>query len=234
MHILKRSAVLLLLAVIALAVRGRIARTSAADSEDITWGAIDPTWSPDSRALAFSLFGSIWRVPAEGGEAEQITTSPRYHAHPAWSPKGDRIAFIRGNVPAGRIPNISGTLALVDIATGQEREIRTPFPVAGTLAWSPDGSKLVCGLRGDTGNVLLHEIPVDGGEARQMHLMPQSARSTSPWIDVAWDAKHNEVFFTGERLSATQIATAPQIWSIKAGGPPIFVQLPITRYRRED
>jgi TolB protein len=234
MPILKRSAVLLLLAVIALAVRGRIARTSAADSEDITWGAIDPTWSPDSRTLAFSLFGSIWRVPADGGEAEQITTSPRYHAHPAWSPKGDRIAFIRGNVPAGRIPNISGTLALVDIATGQEREIRTPFPVAGTLAWSPDGSKLVCGLRGDTGNVLLHEIRVDGGEARQMHLMPQSARSTSPWIDVAWDAKHNEVFFTGERLSATQMATAPQIWSIKAGGPPIFVQLPITRYRRED
>src|SRR5207247_1439900 len=91
MHILKRSAVLLLLAVIALAVRGRIARTSAADSEDITWGAIDPTWSPDSRTLAFSLFGSIWRAPAEGGEAEQITTSPRYHAHPTWSPKGDRI-----------------------------------------------------------------------------------------------------------------------------------------------
>src|SRR4030095_13954054 len=70
---------------------GRGAR--AADSENITWGAIDPAVSPDGRRLAFSLFGSIWQVAAEGGEAEQITTSGQYHAHPAWSPAGNRIAY---------------------------------------------------------------------------------------------------------------------------------------------
>ena len=82
--------------------RDRFARISAADSENITWGANDPTWSPDGSRLAFTLFGSIWQVPAAGGEAEQITTSSGYHAHPAWSPRGNRIAFIRGPAPGGR------------------------------------------------------------------------------------------------------------------------------------
>src|SRR6476469_10196744 len=82
----------------------------AADSENITWGAIDPAWSPDGRRLAFSLFGSIWQVAAEGGEAEQITTSANYHAHPAWSPAGGRIAYVAGNAPQGSVPRIAGRL----------------------------------------------------------------------------------------------------------------------------
>lgn len=48
----------------------------AADAEDITWGATDPTWSPDGTCLAFSLFGSIWQVSAKGGVAEQVSTGP--------------------------------------------------------------------------------------------------------------------------------------------------------------
>src|SRR5213594_930850 len=105
------------------------ASTSAADSETVTWGATDPTWSADSKRIAFSLFGSIWQVNADGGEAEQITTSQGYYAHPAWSPAGDRIAFVRGGAPAGRIPNVPGNLAVVEVATGRERDVRTPYPL---------------------------------------------------------------------------------------------------------
>src|SRR6476659_2791425 len=83
----------------------QIKPASAAESDSTTWGATDPTWSPDGARLGFSLFGSIWQVSADGGEAEQISSSPGYHAHPAWSPKGDRIVFVRGDPPAGRIPN---------------------------------------------------------------------------------------------------------------------------------
>ncbi len=94
---------------------------SAADRDTTTWGANDPTWSPDGQRLAFSLFGSIWQVSAEGGEARQVTTSPGYHAHPAWSPKGNAIAYVSGPPPAGRLPNISGKLMVVDLAGGEER-----------------------------------------------------------------------------------------------------------------
>jgi len=49
--------------------------------ESAAWGAMDPTWSPDGSWLAFTLFGSIWRVPAAGGTAEQLTITEGYHGH---------------------------------------------------------------------------------------------------------------------------------------------------------
>src|SRR5215471_8890416 len=78
-------------------------KAAASARDSATWGANDPTWSPDGKRIAFTLFGSIWAVDAQGGEAVQISTSPGYHAHPAWSPKGDWIAFINGNPPAGTL-----------------------------------------------------------------------------------------------------------------------------------
>ncbi len=89
---------------------------TASEADPSTWGAADPTWSPDGKQIAFTLFGSIWVVDAEGGDARQVTASEGYHAHPAWSPKGDFIAFINGSAPAGRLPNISGRVKLVQVA----------------------------------------------------------------------------------------------------------------------
>jgi Tol biopolymer transport system component len=225
-----KSSHLTLIAVLVLAgvgLRDRLPRISAADSEQFTWGATDPTWSPDGSRLAFSLFGSIWRVSAAGGEAEQVSSADGYHAHPAWSPKGDLIAFVSGPPPAGRIPNISGKLMLVEVSTGREREIATPQPVSGTLAWSPDGTRLVCGLLVPNAGSLLHEFRIADGAVTALQQRPQRY-PVANWVDVSWSAKTDELFF------ATQRESAPQIWSIRAGRPAISVQLPLTQYRRED
>jgi TolB protein len=215
------------LLVIAVLLRDRLSDIRAADSESVTMGATDPTWSPDGSRLAFSLFGSIWQVPVAGGEAIQITTSGAYHAHPSWSPKGDLIAFVNGGPPAGRIPNISGRLTVVEVATGREREITTPYPVSGTLAWSPDGTRVACGLLVQNAGSLLHEIPIAGGPAVPLQQRPQR-QSAATWVDATWSAKSGELFFAAQREEA------PQVWSIRPGRPPISVQLPLTRYRRED
>lgn len=207
--------------------RDRIERASAQDSERLTWGATDPDWSPDGSRLAFSLFGSIWQVSPEGGPARQITTSAGYHAYPVWSPKGDRIAFVRGDAPAGSAPNVAGRLVIVDLATGQERELSTPNPVAGTPAWSPDGARIVCGLRVPDAGCLLHEIDVADGKIRQIQFRLQRSPVGS-WVNAAWNPKDNEIFFSAQRIGA------PQIWSTPAGSPPIMIQMPLTSYRLED
>src|SRR5262249_6633294 len=184
--------------------------------------ATDPTWSPDSQRIAFSLFGGIWQVNADGGVAEQLTTSPGYHAHPAWSPAGDKIAFVRGGAPAGRIPNVPGSLAVVDLATGRDRDVRTPYPLIGSLAWSPDGRKLVCALRMPNASAELHEIDMETGAATDIQTPLQWSRgAVIPWVDVAWNPKRHEIFFSAQR------GPAPQIWSMTPAGPPIAIQMPL-------
>ncbi|MCP5110772.1 MAG: hypothetical protein GY953_08060, partial [bacterium] len=205
--------VVVLLALVA-GMRERTLSTQAADGETITWGATDPTWSPDGARLAFSLFGSIWEVAREGGTATQITDGPGYHAHPAWSPKGDRIAFVSGRMPRGRIPNISGKLAVVDVRTKKAREISTPHPVASTLAFSADGSKVVCGLQVPNSGSLLHEIDIDTGGVRRLQQRPQRG-AAGGWLDVDWSGANNEIFFAAQRYGA------PQIWSMPAADVPI-------------
>lgn len=200
---------------------------SAAESDPSTWGASDPTWSPDGKQIAFTLFGSIWVVDAEGGDARQITASAGYHAHPAWSPKGDFIAFIAGSAPAGRVPNISGRLKLVNVSTSEERDIATPFPTGGTAAWSPDGERLVVALRIPNQGAFLHEIPIRGGNARQLQSMPQR-QGVGDWLDASYSRDGREIFFSGTRRESGQI------WSIPSGSPPIYVQLPLTAYRAGD
>ena len=211
--------------------------TSAAEGDHTPWGATDPTWSPDGAKLAFSLFGSIWTVSAQGGPAEQLTTDSGYHAHPAWSPTGSHIAFVNGPLPAGPLPNISGRLTLVDVSTRQERAIETPYPTAGTPTWSADATRVVCALQVPQTGALLHEIPVKGGHPRALQQRPQRGL-VSGWSDASWNAKNDEIFFTGIRSNAVQNGSqqlgAPQVWSIPAKSSGILVQLPLTRYRLTD
>jgi dipeptidyl aminopeptidase/acylaminoacyl peptidase len=219
--------VLLALAVAALWQAGRRA-TRAADADNTTWGAVEPAWSPDGASLAFSLFGSIWQVDAAGGEARQVTASAGYHANPAWSPRGSQIAFLKGGAPRGRLPNVGGTLVLVDTATGEEQTIQTPLPVAGTLAWSPAGDRIACALRTPDA-ALLSEVSIPGGTVTRLQPPPQGPASPiSAWSFAAWNPKRDEVFYTAQRVGV------PQVWRLRAGGPPIAIQVPLTRYRPED
>ena len=64
-----------------------------------TMAQTDPLWmrfpaiSPDGKTVAYSYKGDIWTVPANGGQARQITTNPAYDAYPVWSPDSKQIAF---------------------------------------------------------------------------------------------------------------------------------------------
>jgi TolB protein len=54
--------------------------------------------SPDGKWIAFVAPGplgyqQVFRVPASGGSAQQVTFDPSNKTHPAYSPDGARVAF---------------------------------------------------------------------------------------------------------------------------------------------
>ena len=63
--------------------------------------AATPLWlrdvqiSPDGTEIAFCYKGDIYKVPANGGTATQLTTQTSYECSPVWSPvtgKGNLFA----------------------------------------------------------------------------------------------------------------------------------------------
>ena len=66
------------------------AATMAQESEQwIRYSAI----SPDGKTIAFTFKGDIFTVPAEGGEANQITFHQAHDFIPVWSNDGSKISF---------------------------------------------------------------------------------------------------------------------------------------------
>ena len=80
--------------------------------------AATPLWmrdvqiSPDGTEIAFCYKGDIYKVPAKGGTATQLTTQESYECTPIWSPDGKQIAFASdryGNFDVFVMPADGGT-----------------------------------------------------------------------------------------------------------------------------
>ena len=82
-------------------------RRLTADASALPPREYAPAISPDGKWVAYVTWsdaggGALWKagVPARGaapGKPERLTGAPGHYANPSWSPKGDRIALIRGS-----------------------------------------------------------------------------------------------------------------------------------------
>ena len=72
----------------------------------------DARISPNGTEIVFCYKGDIYKVPAQGGTAVQLTTQASYEANPVWSPDGKQIAFAsdrNGNFDLFIMPADGGT-----------------------------------------------------------------------------------------------------------------------------
>lgn len=103
----------------------------------------DPQVSPDGRWIAYvetvvdkaanTSDSDIWIAPADGGEARQLTRSPKHDRHPRWSPDGRWLVFES---------NRSGEFQawILPLDGGEARQLTTLSTEASQPVWSPDGS----------------------------------------------------------------------------------------------
>ena len=132
-------------------------------------GETQPAWSPDGRTIAFvSARGTgtgddapkpqVWLLPADGGEAKQLTTVRDGVVAFAWSPDASRIAIVtpdtltrEAEARARRRDDAKvyesdfrlNHLWVVTVTSGAATKVTSgAFTVRGAPSWSPDGTRL--------------------------------------------------------------------------------------------
>ena len=136
-----------------MAADGADVRHLAPGLEGVAWQP--PAWSPDGQSLAVAGWrpgdeaNGLYLVPADGAGIVRLADAPVSGG--AWSPDGTRLAFAQPK---------DGQVGLYTIAAdGADAQRVTTVPGSGasdprvswipTVAWSPDGAKLLysCGYR---------------------------------------------------------------------------------------
>src|SRR5712664_3587357 len=102
----------------------------------LTSGPISVAWSPDSKEVAHSMAGSLWRQKIDSKTAQQLTDGPGYDYQPDWSPDGKNILYVSYQKDAIE-------LWLLDLATGKTQQLTNGGAVNVEPRWSPDGKHIV-------------------------------------------------------------------------------------------
>jgi tol-pal system beta propeller repeat protein TolB len=132
-------------------------------------GAQGPAWSPDGRTLAFhvthggAVDDELFTVDADGSHLVQLTDNERSDSDAAWSPDGDRLAFVRdGRVQTMR-PDGTGVMRV------------TPATMlAFDPTWSPDGSRIAFIGRDEPSRQYdLFTIAANGSDLRRLRETPR-------------------------------------------------------------
>ena len=135
-------------------------RTIEFDTRQVTQP--DVALAPDGKILIFTMLGHLFRLPVDGGSAEQLTFGPYYDTDPAISPDGTCVAFVSDR------DGSEANIFILDIGTKQVSPL-TKEARAGRPAWSLDGKAIVYKRfephnPGSTRAVVCR-IPLTGGEA---------------------------------------------------------------------
>ncbi|MFP4623143.1 MAG: S41 family peptidase [Gemmatimonadota bacterium] len=157
------------------------ATVHAAAQEDAVWPRY-PALSPDGATLVFAYRGDLYRVPASGGTATQLTTHRAHDYMPVWSRDGRWLAFASdrfGNFDVYLMPARGGEARRLTVHSADE------YPYAFTA----DGSGVVFGaarldaassrLFPTASQPELYSVPVDGGRPRQLLTTPAEAVALS-------------------------------------------------------
>ena len=90
-------------------------RTIEFETTEVT--APDVAITPDGESLIFTMLGKLFRLPVEGGDAEQLTLGPYYDTDIAISPDGNRVAFVSDR------DGSEGNIFILELATREITQV---------------------------------------------------------------------------------------------------------------
>jgi dipeptidyl aminopeptidase/acylaminoacyl peptidase len=85
---------------------------------------------------------SLWLLPTRERAPRQLTRNGDKDAHPAWSPQGDRIAFLAKREQGGR-KDAESQLYVIPASGGEAQRAASFGPGIEDFKWMPDGKRIV-------------------------------------------------------------------------------------------
>jgi dipeptidyl aminopeptidase/acylaminoacyl peptidase len=153
----------------------------------------DPQPAPYGKTIAFVYHpqddlnrSEICLVPAAGGDVQHLPgASQVWDSHPRWSPDGKHIALLS---------NRSGwrELFLLDVASGELRQLTTVSADVQGFAWSPEGDQIALVVNYQ-GSGDLHLLELESGALRVLraangwHSRPQWSPD-GKWLTVEFES----------------------------------------------
>ena len=196
---------------------------------DIGEGACQPSWSPDGLRLVFvspcpdnrnsGIYNGsgLFIINADGSGLTPLPSAPGGDFMPAWSPDGERIAFVssrQGNIPMIYIMDLAD-FSVTQVT--QDELKQNTFP-----SWSPDGKELAF-IGSDS---QLRVMAVDGSGRFQL---VRNAGTTLN-SEVAWSPSGQNVVFT-QRSADGSNSWLMAVQYNPEGSPP--TRIPNSQYMAE-
>lgn len=149
-------------------------------------GEAHPDWSPDGSKIAFvaSQDGNcdIYVIDADGFGPFNLTSSREDETHPAWSPDGSELVFVS-----------DGQLHVMNVESGQRRQLTNTRIIHAFPDWSPDGERIVfSGGEDPPGPGVIHDlyvVPAEGGDEFQL------TESTSQLTAPKWSPDGSQIVY---------------------------------------
>jgi serine/threonine protein kinase len=140
----------------------------------------------------------IWLMNSDGTASHQITDMPEGACQPAWSPDGERLAFI--SPCAGNQETYPGAGIFIMMVDGSDF-FALPAVPGGDFdpAWSPDGNKILFTSLRDFNRAQVYEYKLEEDETRS--ISANTVRDSQP----SWSPDGKDIAFITTRRGPYQI-----------------------------
>ena len=166
---------------------------------------ISPSWSPDSRSLAFTSYMNgypfLYRVfPFERRPVQLLAGYAGINSSPAWSPDGRVVAMTLSK-------DGNPEIYLLTVATGAFRRLTTNVSIDTEPTWSPSGRDLAF-VSDRSGAAHVYVMDTDGTNLRRL---TSGGFNTQP----RWSPKGDTIVFTSRFGSHDLWAISPDGSSLR-------------------